>query len=68
MSTMYPMSRPDAQSKQAAHWLHAAAQAENGRALQAIGCAYADLLAAQCEANMHRAVRRQKEVNGNGHS
>lgn len=56
------------QSKQAAHWLRAAAQAENGRALQAIGCAYADLLAAQCEADMHRAVRRQKEVNGNGHS
>ena len=68
MSTMYPMSHPDTQSKQAAHWLRVAAQDDSGRALQAIGCAYADLLAAQCEANMHRAVRRQKEVNGNGHS
>lgn len=37
-----------------------AARAESGRALQHMGCAYADLLAMQCEADMHRAVRRMQ--------
>lgn len=55
------MNRPDVPGKQAAHWLRLAACAENGQALQAIGCAYADLLAAQCEADMHDAVRKAAE-------
>lgn len=61
MSTMYRMNHPDGASEQATRWLRIAAQAENGRALQHIGCAYADLLAAQCEADMHRAVRREQK-------
>lgn len=65
---MYHMERPNVPNiDQAAPWLMAAAKAQGGQAVFAVGCAYEDWRAAQCEADMHRAVLREKdEVKQNG--
>ncbi len=55
-------------AEERARWLRAAALAASGRAVQHIGCAYADRMAAQCEADMHRAVRDRLEREAHGNS
>lgn len=55
-------------AEERARWLRAAALAASGRAVQHIGCAYADCMAARCEADMHRAVRDRQERGAHGNS